>query len=251
MRPHHHNPGLDQIAGKPKAARYRLLRMCCELNTVATKNSLADLRGGCYRLALRVSLARSLSKASKSACSQPLHSFPCHCRRGRAKLAAPSLQRGNKCDTNRNASTGPNCYSGRPRRPADCKRSHEGQMMVRNIGRAMAWFTLVAIIVLSLVPPGARPITFMAHKIEHASIFLFDGVAFGIAYCGYAWLSSIVAVIFCAGIELAQLTIPGRHARLSDFFVDAIAICVGIFAGSTLIRMRPHREAIIASRSAK
>jgi VanZ family protein len=124
-------------------------------------------------------------------------------------------------------------------------------MMVRNIGRAMAWFTLVAIIVLSLVPPGARPITFMAHKIEHASIFLFDGVAFGIAYCGYAWLSSIVAVIFCAGIELAQLTIPGRHARLSDFFVDAIAICVGIFAGSTLIRMRPHREAIIASHSAK
>jgi VanZ family protein len=44
-------------------------------------------------------------------------------------------------------------------------------------------------------------------------------------------------VLFCAGIELAQLIVPGRHARLSDFFVDAIAICVGIFAGSTLIRM--------------
>jgi hypothetical protein len=58
-------------------------------------------------------------------------------------------------------------------------------------------------------------------------------------------------MIVSAGIELAQLTIPGRHARLSDFFVDAIAICVGIFAGSTLIRMRPHREAIIGSRSAK
>jgi hypothetical protein len=50
VRPHHHNPGLDQIAGKPKAARYRLLRICCKLDTVATKNSLADLRGGCYRL---------------------------------------------------------------------------------------------------------------------------------------------------------------------------------------------------------
>src|SRR5712664_4221895 len=65
VRPHHHNPGLDQIAGQPKADRYRLLRLCCKLDTVATKNSLADLRGGCYRLALRVSLARSLSKASK------------------------------------------------------------------------------------------------------------------------------------------------------------------------------------------
>lgn len=44
-------------------------------------------------------------------------------------------------------------------------------------------------------------------------------------------LSSIAAVIFCAGI--------------------AIAICVGIFAGSTPIRMRAHREAIMASRPAK
>jgi hypothetical protein len=112
--------------------------------------------------------------------------------------------------------------------------------MVRNFGRATAWFTLAAIIVLSLVPPGARPITFLPHKIEHASIFLLDGAAFGIAYCGYAWLSSIVGVIFCAGIELAQLQIPGRHARLSDFLVDAVAICVGIFAGSMLIQMRPR-----------
>jgi VanZ family protein len=110
--------------------------------------------------------------------------------------------------------------------------------MTQIIGRATAWATLGAIIVLSLVPPGARPITFIPHKIEHAGIFLLDGVAFGIAYCGYERLSSIAAVIFCASIEIAQLTIPGRHARLSDFFVDAIAICVGIFAGSMMIRMR-------------
>jgi hypothetical protein len=114
------------------------------------------------------------------------------------------------------------------------------RVMIRNIGRATAWFVLATIIVLSLVPPGARPTTFIPHKIEHAGIFLLDGVAFGIAYCGNEWLLSIGAVIFCASIELAQLTIPGRHARLSDFVVDAIAICVGIFAGSTLIRMRPR-----------
>jgi hypothetical protein len=93
---------------------------------------------------------------------------------------------------------------------------------VQKIGRATAWFILVAIIALSLVPPGARPTTFLPHKIEHAGIFLLDGLAFGIAHCDYAWLSSIGAVIFCAGIEVAQLMIPGGHARLSDFFVDAI-----------------------------
>jgi hypothetical protein len=112
--------------------------------------------------------------------------------------------------------------------------------MVQNIGRATAWFILAAIIVLSLVPPSARPTAFMPHKIEHGSIFLLAGAAFGIAYCGYEWLSIVVAVIFCAIIEFAQLTIPGRHARLSDFFVDTIAICVGIVAGSMLIRMRPR-----------
>jgi VanZ family protein len=97
---------------------------------------------------------------------------------------------------------------------------------------------LTAIAVLSLVLPSIRPTTFLPHKVEHAGMFLLGGAAFGIAHCGYEWLSSIGAVIFCASIELAQLTIPGRHARLSDFLVDAIAICSGIFVGSTLIRMR-------------
>jgi hypothetical protein len=127
-----------------------------------------------------------------------------------------------------------------PVRHADLKRSQRtlevGILMVRNISRVTGWLVLAAIIVLSLVPPGARPTTFLPHKIEHAGIFLLDGVAFGIAYCGYDRLLSIGAVIFCATIELAQLAVPGRHARLSDFFVDAIAIYVGVIAGSALNR---------------
>ena len=92
----------------------------------------------------------------------------------------------------------------------------------------------------------------MPHLIEHAGIFLLDGVAFGIAYCGHEWLLSTGAVIFCASVELAQLAIPGRHARLSDFVVDAIAICVGIFAGSRLIWMKPLRlKSIMTSHLAK
>jgi VanZ family protein len=110
-------------------------------------------------------------------------------------------------------------------------------MVLQNNGRVVAWLALVAIIVLSLVPPSARPITFFPHKIEHAGIFLFDGVAFGIGYVGYERLLSFGAVIFCVCIELAQLVIPGRHARSSDFLVDAIAVCIGIFAGSMLCRM--------------
>jgi VanZ family protein len=154
-----------------------------------------------------------------------------------------------KCDVSGMRHQGQCAYSERTEEvdlqaePAKDSRN-QNRVMVRI---ALAWFVLAVIIVLSLVPPGFRPATFMPHKIEHASIFLLDGIAFGIAYCGYERFLSIGAVIFCATIELAQLTIPGRHARLSDFFVDAVAICVGIVVGSALIRMRrrPHRKAIV------
>src|SRR5258708_1867133 len=110
-------------------------------------------------------------------------------------------------------------------------------MLPQSAGRVVAWSVLAAIIVLSLVPPSARPTTFVPHKIEHAGIFFADGIAFGITYLGHKWLLSVGAVIFCAGIELAQLMIPGRHARMSDFFVDAIAVCIGIFTRPTLLRI--------------
>jgi VanZ family protein len=35
-------------------------------------------------------------------------------------------------------------------------------------------------------------------------------------------------VVFAAFVELIQLMIPGRHARLSDFAVDAVASCIGV-----------------------
>jgi len=37
-------------------------------------------------------------------------------------------------------------------------------------------------------------------------------------------------VLFAGAIELAQLFVPGRHARLSDFTVDALAARIGLAA---------------------
>jgi len=108
-------------------------------------------------------------------------------------------------------------------------------MLLQNINRAVAWLMLSAIVVLTVVPPGWRPTTFVLHKIEHAGIFLVAGISFGMAYLGRECLLSIVAIVFCAAIELAQLYVPGRHARLSDFIVDAIAAVMGVFVGSILL----------------
>jgi len=39
-------------------------------------------------------------------------------------------------------------------------------------------------------------------------------------------------VFFSGAVEIAQLFVPGRHARLSDFIVDGLAITVGVMAVS-------------------
>jgi VanZ family protein len=114
-------------------------------------------------------------------------------------------------------------------------------MTLQNMARVVAWLMLAAIIVLSLVPPMARPTTLAPHAFEHAGVFLLDGLAFGVAFpVSQRWVS-VGAVAFCAGIELAQLMVPGRHARVSDFVVDAIAACAGVFAGSLMTRRKTKR----------
>jgi hypothetical protein len=40
-------------------------------------------------------------------------------------------------------------------------------------------------------------------------------------------LLATLLVSFSGAVEIAQLFVPGRHARLSDFIVDALAITVG------------------------
>jgi VanZ family protein len=109
-------------------------------------------------------------------------------------------------------------------------------MVIQNINRVVAWVLLSVIVVLTVVPPGLRPSTFVPHKIEHAAIFLAVGASFGMAYLGRERILSVGAILFCGAIELAQLYVPGRHARVSDFVVDATAAVVGVFMGGILLR---------------
>jgi VanZ family protein len=108
--------------------------------------------------------------------------------------------------------------------------------LLQNVSRATAWIILAAIVLLTIVPPDLRPITLAPHNVEHAAVFLLGGLAFAVAYRGHALLLSIAALPFCAGLEIAQLFVPGRHARISDFAVDVIAALIGVAAGSIIAR---------------
>jgi hypothetical protein len=59
-----------------------------------------------------------------------------------------------------------------------------------------------------------------SHNVEHAVAFLLDGLAFAFGYRGRALLLSVASAPLCAGLEIAQLFIPGRHALISVFAVE-------------------------------
>jgi VanZ family protein len=50
--------------------------------------------------------------------------------------------------------------------------------------------------------------------------------AFGLGYKRRHDLLAILLVVFSGAIEIAQLFVPGRHARLGDFIIDAVAACM-------------------------
>ena len=96
--------------------------------------------------------------------------------------------------------------------------------------RAVAWLLIVVISVLSLVPPSHRPVTGTPHNFEHFAIFMLTGLAFGLGY-HFRHLSQAAGLIAFAGaIEIAQYWVPGRHARIGDFIVDAMSACIGVVA---------------------
>jgi len=105
----------------------------------------------------------------------------------------------------------------------------------------VAWSLVATIVVLSLVPSELRPETGAPHILEHFLIFAATGAAFGLGYEARPVPLAIRLVIFAGAIEIAQLFAPHRHARLSDFLVDAVAICSGSIAGSLARQVRAYQ----------
>jgi hypothetical protein len=100
--------------------------------------------------------------------------------------------------------------------------------------RIAAWILAALIVILSLVPPTLRPETGAPHGLEHFTIFAVTGFAFGLGYRGRYYLLTILLIMFSGTIEIAQLFVQGRHARLGDFIIDAVAACIGLVMASLL-----------------
>jgi VanZ family protein len=115
--------------------------------------------------------------------------------------------------------------------------------MLKLVFRMAAWALAVIIVVLSLVPADLRPETGAPHDLEHFAIFTFTGLAFGLGYERRHGAIAILLIAFAGAVEIAQLFVPSRHARLIDFIVDALALCLGLMATSLVDRVREYQHA--------
>jgi hypothetical protein len=92
----------------------------------------------------------------------------------------------------------------------------------RVVARAIAWVGILAIIVLSVVPAADRPVTGAGQLFEHFTAFALVAGLFAIGYRLSLIRLLLLAFFFCGGIELLQVAVPTRHARLSDFVIDFV-----------------------------
>ena len=100
--------------------------------------------------------------------------------------------------------------------------------------RIIAWLLTAAVTFATLGPARLRPHSELGQDGEHALAFVLVGLAFGLAYPKRRRLTAGIAVILIGVLERLQLWTPGRHARLADFVVDALAACAGIAVAAAL-----------------
>lgn len=84
------------------------------------------------------------------------------------------------------------------------------------------------IVYLSVVPAEDRPVTGAGQIFEHFTAFAMVATAFAIGYRNSLIRLFLLALFFCGGIELLQVPLPTRHARISDFLIDLIGSCFAI-----------------------
>jgi VanZ family protein len=115
--------------------------------------------------------------------------------------------------------------------------------------KIFAWLLAAAVAFAKLGPPESRPhADDLGQSGELAFAFVLVGLAFGLAYPQRRWRTAGIAVAMIGLLEMLQFLAPGRHARLSDFVVDAVSACAGfaVVAGMAwlMARWRPGENVL-------
>ncbi len=94
--------------------------------------------------------------------------------------------------------------------------------------RILAWILVIGLVLATVVPASDRPETGLEHHFEHLVAFSLVGLVFALAYSLRLTVLITSGIVFALLLELAQIPLPSRHARITDFLIDALGASVGI-----------------------
>jgi VanZ family protein len=111
--------------------------------------------------------------------------------------------------------------------------------MVARPSLLLSWLGLLGITILSLVPLKLRPHIFAVSQFEHVGAYFITGVALALAFRTRTALVAICISLslLAAALEVAQLWIPGRNARLIDWVASSSGAWAGIAVVLAVRRM--------------
>ena len=119
-------------------------------------------------------------------------------------------------------------------RPLD-PRPHDGWLVTgtklsTTVVRAAGWVAVLAIGVVSLVPGQGRPHVLSQNQWEHLAAYVVAGMLLGTGYprSKTMVLIGVALTAYGGALELAQLWVPGRMARLTDFGHSALGAWIGL-----------------------
>jgi VanZ family protein len=103
-----------------------------------------------------------------------------------------------------------------------------------------AWMLVAGLVLATVVPASERPVTGVNHNLEHFLAFAFSAAVFALAHPKLKLVPLLAAgTAFTLGLELMQIPLPTRHARLADFLYDTAAVWCAFMA------VQPFVEALL------
>jgi VanZ family protein len=112
---------------------------------------------------------------------------------------------------------------------------------IRSLCRIGFAISILVVLVLSLLPDDDLPKVELSDKIGH---FIAYGEIAAIGLLAYATAPVLVVagvVALGAGIEIAQLYVPGRSSDIVDFMVNCLGVLAGIALARGLSALWPRR----------
>jgi VanZ family protein len=109
--------------------------------------------------------------------------------------------------------------------------------MVAILLKVISWVLIIGLVIITVIPANERPDTGLQHGIEHFAAFALTGLVFGSAYAWQLRTLLLSAMVFALLLELSQIPLATRHARLEDFIVDAAGACLAILFARFIRRL--------------